>query len=327
MKYYLGIDGGQTKTVAVVGNEKGEVLGWGKGGPSNHIREKGGKKRFREALKASVGEALAQAGIKEPHFYAAYLGISGACEEMRKIARRLIKAEEIFLEGDALLALASCTLGKEGAVIIAGGGSVAFCVDKEGRSASAGGWGYFMGDEGSAFWLAREGLNACTKAVDGRGKETLILPYILRYFGAEDLYAIHRKIYSGEVGRPKIAGAAQAVIQAAKDGDEIALEICRRGAEELALACITAIRKLGMEKEEIIVGLFGGIFSAGEVIAKPLKDRIWKEVPTAKFTFPQLPPEGTALLLALKKSGRETTDEIVENIRRTIAERRRDKNG
>jgi len=322
MKYYLGIDGGQTKTVAVIGNEEGEVLGWGKGGPSNHIREKGGKKRFKEALLASLGGAMEKAGIKECVFQAAYLGISGACEEMLRIARRLIKAEQIFLEGDAILALASCTLGGEGAVIIAGGGSVAFCKNKEGQVASAGGWGYFMGDEGSAFWLAKEGLNACTKAVDGRGSDTLILPYILSYFAVDELYSLHRLIYSGQVGRPEIAGAARAVFRAAGEGDEIALGICKRGGEELAIASVSALRKLSMDKEEVTVGLFGGVFSAGEVIIKPLREKLLEEVPKAKLTFPLLPSEGAAFLLAIQKSGREITPQIVDNIRKSLAERR-----
>lgn len=323
MKFYLGIDGGQTKTVAVIGDEKGNVLGWGKGGPSNHIREKGGKKRFREAITISLKEAIEESGLKEPIFRSVYLGISGACGEMLRIARRVIKAEEIFLEGDALLALASCTLGKEGAVIIAGGGSVAFGKNKAGETASAGGWGYFMGDEGSAFWIAREGLNACTKAVDGRGKETLILPNILSYFRVEDLQSVHRLIYSGQVGRDKIAGAAQAVLKSAQEGDEIALEICRKAGEELAIACIAVLRKLKMEEDEVTVGLFGGVFSAGEVIIGPLRERLVRDIPKAKLTFPLLPPEGTALLLAIQKSGGEVTPELVENIRKSLAQRRK----
>ncbi len=324
MRYYLGIDGGQTKTVAVIGDEKGNILGWGKGGPSNHIREKGGKKRFREAIVGSLGGAIKEAGLKEPIFISAYLGISGACEEMLKIARRIIKAKEIYLEGDALLALASCTLGREGAVIIAGGGSVAFAMNKKGETASAGGWGYFLGDEGSAFWLAKEGLNACTKAVDGRGRETLILPYILSYFGVNDLHSLHRLIYSGQVSRPQIAGAAQAVLKSAQEGDEIALDICRRGGEELAIACLSVLRKLKMEEEEVIVGLFGGVFSAGDVIIRPLRERLQQDIPKAKLTFPLLPPEGAALLLAIQKSGGKITPDLVDNIRKSLYERGRD---
>lgn len=322
MRYYLGIDGGQTKTVAVIGDEKGNVLGVGKGGPSNHIKEKGGRKRFKEAIAVSLGRATEEAGLEEPVFRSAYLGISGACEEMLKIARLIIKAEEIYLEGDALLALASCTLGKEGAVIIAGGGSVAFGKNKEGKVASAGGWGYFMGDEGSAFWIAKQGLSACTKEVNGRGKKTLILSHILTYFGVEDLYAVHRLIYSGQVSRAQIAGAARAVLKSAQEGDEIALDICRKGGEELAMACIAVLKKLGMMKEEVTVGLFGGVFSAGAVIINPLRERLLKDVPKAKLTFPLLSPEGTALLLAIQKSGGKITPELVENIKKSLARRK-----
>ncbi|MGB9876277.1 MAG: BadF/BadG/BcrA/BcrD ATPase family protein [bacterium] len=322
MNLYLGIDGGQTKTVAVIGNEDGEVLGWGMGGPSNHIREKGGKKRFREALLCSVREAMEDGGLEDVIFRSAYLGISGACDEMLRIARKVIKAERIFLEGDALLALASCTLGKEGAVIIAGGGSVAFGKNKEGEFASAGGWGYFMGDEGSAFWIAKEGINRATKAVDGRGKQTLILPKLLSHFNLPNLQELHRLIYSGKIGRPEIARAAEAVLQAAQEGDEVALEICQRAGEELAEACIAVLRKLSMDKEEVIVGLFGGVFSSGEVIIKPLRERLLQEVPNAKLTFPILPPEGTALLLAIQRSGKEITSEIIERIKETLERRR-----
>lgn len=322
MSYFLGIDGGQTKTVAIIGDGEGNVLGLGKGGPSNHIREKGGKKRFREAIIVSTNEAIRDAGLIHPVFRSAYLGISGACEEMYRIAKRVIKAQEIFLEGDALLALASCTLGKEGAVIIAGGGSVAFGKNRKGEVASAGGWGYFMGDEGSAFWIAKEGLNACTKAVDGRGKATLILPHILKYFQVNDLHSVHRLIYSGQISRAQIAGAAQAVIESANEGDEIALNICKKAGEELAIAVITVLKKLGMENEEVVVGLFGGVFSAAEVIITPLRETLLKNIPKAKLTLPILPPEGTALLLAIQKSGKEITPELVENIKKSLEQRR-----
>ena len=322
MRLYLGIDGGQTKTVAVIGNENGKVLGWGKGGPSNHIREKGGKKRFREALLGSIREAMEDCGLEEAIFHSAYLGISGACDEMLKIARKIIKAEQIFLEGDALLALASCTLGEEGIVIIAGGGSVAFGMNRKGEIASAGGWGYFMGDEGSAFWIAKEGINRATKAVDGRGKQTSILPNLLSHFNIPDLQTLHRLIYSGKISRPETAGAAEAVLKSARDGDEIALEICKRAGEELAEACLAVMRKLFREKEEVTVGLFGGVFSAGDVIIEPLRKRLLRDVPKAKLVFPILPPEGTALLLALKKSGKEITPEVIERIKNSLAERR-----
>lgn len=318
MRFFLGVDGGQTKTLALIGDEEGNILGKGKGGPANHIREKGGRKRFREAITRAVEEALRTAGLKDVRFTSAYLGISGANEIMYRIAKRIIKAKRITLEGDALLALSACTLGREGAVIIAGGGSVAFAKDREGRYASAGGWGYFMGDEGSAFWLAQRAINICTKAVDGRGPHTRILPHLLTYFKVESLQDLHRLIYSGQLTRSQIAGSAQAVLEAAREGDEVALSLYEEAGRELALSAISAIKKLSMEKEEVVVGLVGGVFSAGELIIEPLKRKLLEEVPKAKVTFPILPPEATALLLAMQNGGITISDDLVGRLKESL---------
>ena len=128
MPVYLGVDGGQSSTTALIGDEAGRVLGRGRGGPCNHAGSVEGREKFNRAMRDCLGGACTQAGLDPAHvrFAAACLGLSGGPEDKQAILREILRAEKLILTIDAVVALSGATAGQPGIITIAGTGSIAF---------------------------------------------------------------------------------------------------------------------------------------------------------------------------------------------------------
>ncbi|HEX8351835.1 MAG TPA: BadF/BadG/BcrA/BcrD ATPase family protein, partial [Pyrinomonadaceae bacterium] len=180
----LGVDGGGSKTRAVVSDGGGEVLGEGLAGPSNPLRV--GVGDAVNAIRDAADRACAEAGVRRVEVVAAEVGLAGVRradirERMRAAVAELgIKTVEVVTDAD--IALYGATEGKPGLVIIAGTGSVCCGVNARGRRACAGGWGPVVGDEGSGSWIARRALQAVAHATDGRGRKTALVEAACDYF-------------------------------------------------------------------------------------------------------------------------------------------------
>ena len=165
MAYFLGIDGGGTKTTCAVGDES-RLLAEATAGPSNVVRV--GEERARESLHQCVRQACAAAGIVPEEVSRTCLGGSGAAQpELAEIVRRLlaeILPTPIDVVGDMEIALDAAFDTGPGIVVIAGTGSIAYGRDRQGRTARAGGWGFAIGDEGSAHWIGRAAVSAVLRA-------------------------------------------------------------------------------------------------------------------------------------------------------------------
>src|ERR1035441_351587 len=150
MKLYLGVDGGQSGTTAVIGDDGGRILGTGHAGPCNHAAEGEGRAKLERAVTGSVGAACAQAGLDAAavRFEAACFGMSGGPDDKREILAATLRVERLVVTNDAVISLAGATTTGQGIVTIAGTGSIAFGRNPAGRTARAGGWGYIFGDEG-----------------------------------------------------------------------------------------------------------------------------------------------------------------------------------
>jgi glucosamine kinase len=154
--YYIGIDGGGTKTLCAVGDES-QTLATATAGPSNVIRV--GEMQARESLHQSVRQACAAAGIAPGQVKHACIGAAGAArpeiaETVRRVLAEILPAG-VNVVGDMQVALEAAFNGGPGVVVIAGTGSIAYGRDAQGNTARAGGWGFAVSDEGSAHWIGR----------------------------------------------------------------------------------------------------------------------------------------------------------------------------
>jgi len=317
MEYLLGVDGGGTKTITVVADLQGNVLGIGLSGGSNYHTV--GLENAIKAIKDSSEQAISNANIssiKSACFGLAGIGRQNDHDILSPELVNLSIADNILLKHDAFIALAGATICQPGVIVIAGTGAMAFGINHSGKEERASGWGYLLGDEGSAYYVGRKALSASCKAFDGRGRKTALLESIISHFDLEDFTQIIKTIYSEKTSTQDISAIAPIVPQQAKLGDEIALEILNDTAFELALSAKSVIKKLNMENEKVLVAIAGSVFKAGELLLKSFRQYVKSAYPLAEIISPNFKSVTGALLLAFREIGIEPDNDIMDNLRK-----------
>lgn len=262
-RLYLGVDGGQSSTTALIADERGRVLGEGVGGPCNHASAVEGRRKFLAAVGGCMQAACAEAGCsgQAVEFAAACLGLSGGVEDKAPYIYELIHSRRFKLTHDGEIALTGATGGQPGIIIIAGTGSFAFGRNVEGRTARAGGWGYIYGDEGGAFDLTRRALRAALRYEEGWGPRTELLPLLLRTAGAASANDLMHRFYA-DIPRSLIASYAPLVTQAAQAGDMVAIDILQTAAGDLCSYVAGVKQQIFMKLETPRVSYVGGVFAS-----------------------------------------------------------------
>jgi len=321
MRYVIGVDCGATKTISAVADENGNLLGIGVGGPSNYFVA--GKKMTRQAIAEAVNTAVQQSGLQPLSFKTMCLGAPGASNPkcrgvVEKIVRELNLAERIIVCSDLVIALMGALMGNPGVIVIAGTGSSTYGINKKGETARAGGWGYLLGDEGSAYYIGLKAITAALRAYDGRASSTTLIKGIVDKLNLNTIEEIVERVYSGHLKHHEIANLAPIVVEAARKGDKISIDILEEAGKELGLAAVAVIKALRMENEEFELATVGGVFNAGELIFNPFRKTVEKVAPRVKFTKPKFEPVLGAIILALKESGIVIDDKKLINLRRSF---------
>ena len=307
---FLGVDGGQSHTRAVVGEASGAVIGRGTASPANCIGDERGGDKLQRSVSYAVGEALDQAGRKlaDTRFVAACFGLSGGAAGKRASIESVISARKLEILTDAEIALLGGLGGKPGIVVIAGTGSMAFGKNAAGKTARAGGWGYVFGDEGGAFGIVRRALRAALRQEEGWGTETALTGVLFKECEAENVNELMHRFYTKELARDWIASLAPLVDQTASEGDGVAAEILR-GAVECLQELAIAVRKQLFDIEEAVpIVPVGGVFR-GRFVADEFRTRLDAEENTSVVP-PKLEPVMGALMRAYQLMGIDAETEL-----------------
>ena len=299
-EFYLGVDGGQSSTTALIADDSGAVLGRGFGGPCNHVKGEAARARFLEAMGDCLRQACQEAGLSmEVEFAAVCLGFSGGYEDKEDYSREVIRGAQWKLTHDAEIGLAGATAGHPGTMVIAGTGSMAFGKDTLGRTARAGGWGYIFGDEGGALYLVRQGLRAALQQEEGWGQPTLLSRLFLKNTGAGSINEILHRFYV--TPRSEVALYARLLDEAADEGDVAALEVFADAGCRLAWYVEAAYRQLFRPRETVRISYIGGAFRSTHLV-RTYSERI-RELLDSEVTAPAMSPAAGALIEAAKLSG------------------------
>jgi N-acetylglucosamine kinase len=303
MTYFIGVDGGASKTAALVIDDQGRALGRGLAGASNHLRF--GIDEATRNIERAVNKALVEAGIAIRNVEYAYCGIAGSDHPAHR--QRVIDSLKIFfprgnfiVDNDARIALTGAVGFSAGIVVIAGTGSVAFGRNHAGEEFRAGGWGPTLGDEGSGFWIAREGLSAIVRAHDGRGFATKMTDLLCDDYDMCSPAELPRFVYATTTHADDIARYGKLVIEAAKIADPIALDILGRAGTELAECVLAVARRLHITDAEFPVAHVGGAFHAGDLLLAPMRLRLQRDAPGATLIAPEHDPVEGAAMMAMK---------------------------
>jgi N-acetylglucosamine kinase-like BadF-type ATPase len=205
-----------------------------------------------------------------------------------------INTNNLRLVHDTVIAHAGALSGNPGVVVICGTGCVAYAVDERGAEGIAGGWGYLFGDEGSAFWLAKQAIAQAMRAEDS-GDPAGITAQILQAFAMPSLRKLVRAVYSREVKRAQIASFAPAVLHAAEHGDEEMAALVLEGARALVSIASQAMDRCGMQAGA--VSFTGGMLRS-ETYRAQIAQSLRTMLPQARLVHPQADAAAGALLLA-----------------------------
>lgn len=300
-RWFLGVDGGQSSTAALIGDESGKVAGVGNAGPCNHVSTAESHARFRDAIGGAVNAARQAAGLTEVRFAAACLGLSGGPEDKEALVRDMIPAEHYRITNDAVIALLGATAGEPGVIAIAGTGSIAYGRNAEGRTARAGGWGYVFGDEGGAFDLVRQAVRASLRKEEGWGHATALREALLEATSASDMNDLLHRFYTPAYPRARIASYAPLVDEAACNGDAAAREILQNAAQALATYAAAVRRQLFHRGELARTSYIGGVFRS-EILRQRFAMLVQLES-DAPVHPPAMGPAAGALIEAYRLAG------------------------
>ena len=303
MKYFIGIDGGGTKTKCVLTGDLFNILQTAKSNAANPLAV--GFEESAECLFGLVVNVTEKENIKLDTIESFGIGLAGVgrIENKKRLQKILLKkfssVKDIFhkikIFTDAEIALEGSFIGKAGAILIAGTGSIIYGKDERGKIFRAGGLGKIIGDEGSGYSIGKRGLTEAAKYFDGRGKETLLVKKIGRQFGIHDSKQLINKIYTGNFD---IASTAKLVIDCADEGDDACKNILDQESDELIFHILALINKMNVN--DIDLCLSGSLLTNTNYYSKLVQAKIIESFPQIKLKTVIYPPEIGAILLAKK---------------------------
>jgi N-acetylglucosamine kinase-like BadF-type ATPase len=294
--HFLAVDGGGSKTQAVVVDSHGAVCGRGASGSSN-LRAIGVKPAVRQ-LRAAIEAALppgARSTVDTAWF--GLSGVHGAGGANLLAPHLLSVAHEVTITNDAEFALAGLH-NEPGVALIAGTGSIALGRDASGQIIQVGGWGHLLGDEGSAYDIGRRAALAAVRAADGRGPSTALLPLILERWGLREPRSMIDHVYRTQEKAP-IASLAPAILDAARRGDRMARAIRRQACDELAQAAIAVINALDIAGPVPLI-LGGGLLIHERDLRRAVVARIRRRRALGRVSLVREPALWAARSLAVR---------------------------
>lgn len=316
---YLGIDGGGTKTAFIIIDKSGEILSQHEEKTSYYIEI--GLGGLKELLINGVNKTLEKAKLSAEQIDYAFFGLpaygedSLVIDEITAIPSVLFSTDKYACGNDMISGWASALGCKNGINIIAGTGSMAYG-EHNGIEARCGGWGEIFSDEGSAYWIAKSGLEAFTRMSDGRLDKGPLYHLIKSHLKLNiDLDICGIVLNQWQSSRSKIAQLSTVVADAALAGDKVSLTIFDQAAKELALIIESTRKELGYEEnEEVIVSYSGGVFNAKELILVPLTKYLSKASSQFTLVKPKYKPVTGSALYAAKLHGYQFSTDFLTSL-------------
>ena len=305
--YLIGVDGGGTKTKAVAARTDGTVLATAVGGGLNAGQIGAGRAKENllgvlTRLTRALGGQAARVVVGDPS-----LDGPAPPSAARAFARGWIEPERLTLTSDVHLALFAFSQGAPAAMAVCGTGSMIVMTDEDGETRTAGGWGHVLGDPGSGYALALDGLRAAIDCWEGVSDARALAGRAQAFFALRAPRALIDIVYRPGTRPSDLAAFGSEVLALAKAGDEPALAILRRQMTRLARGAAALSRPCPAVRR---VGLYGGVFEHSEAARETFARALREACPDAETARPALPPEIGGVMLAMRESGCLTEDAV-----------------
>lgn len=294
VKYYLGIDGGGTKTTAAVADEGGNIICRVAGKTLNFYAV--GMAVCRKNLEAILKEIEEKYNISS--FSAVFIGCSALDgkannETISDLCGGIINAERIGMDSDTFVALKAA---KGNCIAICGTGSMAMGEKKNGELVIKGGWGHILGDEGSAYSIALTALKRCCAIFD-KGERSPLVDEANKHFGTDNLRKIIDVIYSPEMSKDCIASFAVPVCGLAEKGEKVAEEILEKEALSFSKTVVSLVKELDAPPH---LSLYGGVFENNCCFKDVFSDELKKCFPEITIEMLSSSAEEGAVKVAME---------------------------
>jgi N-acetylglucosamine kinase-like BadF-type ATPase len=319
MTKYLGVDGGGSKTAFAVIDGDGQLLARATAPSSYYFAD--GFDVVERVLTQGISDICGQLGIGPSDIDAAFFGIpgygesSGDVDELDAVPGRVLGHDRYSCDNDMVCGWAGSLAGEDGINVIAGTGSMTYG-ERLGTGHRVGGWGELFGDEGSAYWIATQGLNAFSRMSDGRlARGPLYELMKERLQIASDLDAVGLVIEKWGGNRTSIAALATTVCQAAREQDEASARILAAAADELAILVDTTRVLIGFgDDDPVPVSYSGGMFSDAEFLVL-FRNALGRLPAKYDLRLPLLDPAVGAALYAAKHSGHPLSPSSIHEVK------------
>lgn len=305
---FLGVDGGGSKTAFVLLDPTGRELARHEGRSSYHVQI--GVERLHELLNHGVQAVLRQSGVSAQDIRYAFFGLPAHGEDSQVqpvldvIPEAVLGHRRYACGNDMICGWAGSLAGEDGINIVAGTGSIGYG-ERDGLKARGGGWGEVFSDEGSAYWIAVQGLNLFSRMSDGRAEKGPLYALLGDSFKLGEDLDLCARIYSGNgAQRDRIAAVSRLVARAAMQGDVGARDIFVQAGRQLAEITEAIRRRLHYASgEAVILSYSGGVFQCGELILAPFRDALARFSPDYRIVEPRFSPAVGAAIYAARLCG------------------------
>jgi N-acetylglucosamine kinase-like BadF-type ATPase len=302
-RYVVGVDGGSTKTIALVADSRGRILGFGRAG--NCCWYAIGKEQAEKVIALAVQMALGKAHVSPAQVEFAAYCITGAdwpedAPMLTELLRPARLSRKLMVRNDAFAALRAGTAEPYGVVVCDGTGTNTAVRAPDGRE-----WAYgFWVDDGGAGNLSRAALRAVLRAEDGRGQPTLLTASVLAYLGYPTTEALLRAMVAHSVPQARMTTVCPLVFEAAERGDRVACDLIVRHGHEMGLYATAGIRRFAMQDLAFDVVLSGSVFKGrGPLLVDTIRTDVLAVAPLARIVKPCCEPVIGAVILALEAAG------------------------
>ena len=296
MNYYLGIDGGGTRTTAAVADESGAVVCRMVGKTINFysVGMNAARNNLKELL-ADIYEKMGEITFKSTFIGCSALDDRATDDLVSSLCSDAIKSESITMDSDTYVALFSGESVLPRGVVICGTGSMVTAIDENGGIHTKGGWGHVIGDGGSAYSIAVNGLAEAVQLYDENKADAPLVKSAQDFFEVENLRLIIDKVYSQTTTKDVLAGFARCVADEALKGDEPSVNIIKTECDKLLRTVYSLLDEIGGCK---ILYLYGGVFQNNPTFKELFVEALNKKYPMVRAELLSIPPEEGALRIA-----------------------------